>query len=542
MSGPAVEPRKAVPHAMGDGDGASVPAVRMEGIEKHFGPVRANRGASLEVRDGEIHALVGENGAGKTTLVRILAGVLAPDAGTVMVHGAVVTGWGVAEAIRAGVGMVHQHFMLVPTLTIAENVILGREPRRGPTIDLARARREVSEVARRFGFTMDVDRTVGELGVGEAQRVEILKALFRGARILVLDEPTGVLSPPEVQELWRVLRALRAEGTTILLITHKLDEVMEISDRVTVMRDGQTVARMVTRETTPAEIARAMVGRDVALVEAGLVLAVRDRAEPLPEPRPEVAPGSLLEMMELEVHGARGERRVQGISLAVHAGEIVGMAGVEGNGQRELVEAIAGLRPVAAGTIRLGPHDITRLGVQARAALGLAHIPEDRQRRGLVLDYSVADNLILGRQREFTRGWRLDRARIASHARALIEEFDIRPADPRLPARALSGGNQQKIILAREMGGAFTVLLAAHPTRGLDVGAIEFVHDRLRAARAAGKAIFLVSAELSEILALADRVAVICRGRIVGVLPRADASPDVLGPLMTGAAAGASAA
>ncbi|HUO51641.1 MAG TPA: ABC transporter ATP-binding protein [Gemmatimonadaceae bacterium] len=497
-------------------------AVSLEGIEKRFGAVRANRGASLVVAPGEIHALVGENGAGKSTLMRILAGLIAPDAGRAEVDGRDVTGWRTADAIAAGVGMVHQHFMLVPTLTVAENVVLGREPHRGPALDLRRARAEVAEVAARYGLRVEPSRMVGELSVGEAQRVEILKALFRGARLLILDEPTAVLSPPEVQELWRVLRALRAGGGTIVLITHKLDEVMQVSDRITVMRRGETVARMTTRDTTPAEIARAMVGREVALGGA--------------PPSAGTAGAPALTVRDLVVAGARRPREVDGVSFTVAAGEILGIAGVEGNGQSALLDALAGLRPAASGTVMLGDRDVTALGVRERSALGLAHIPEDRHRRGLVLDYSVADNLILGRQRAYARWGRMDRARIAEHARAAVERFDIRPADPALPARALSGGNQQKVVIAREMGGDFTVLLAAQPTRGVDVGAIEFIHAQLRAARAAGKAVLLVSAELQEVLALADRVAVMYGGRFVGLVPRAQASESSLGPLMTGAA------
>ena len=497
-------------------------AIELGGIQKYFGGVHANRGASLTVSSGEIHALVGENGAGKSTLMRILAGLIQPDAGSVKVEGRDVTGWRTSDAIAAGVGMVHQHFMLVPTLTVAENVVLGREPHRGPVLDLARARSEVSEVAARYGLRVEAARRVGDLSVGEAQRVEILKTLFRGARILILDEPTAVLSPPEVQDLWRVLRALKEGGGTIVLITHKLDEVMQVSDRVTVMRRGETVARFDTRATNPAELARAMVGRDVAL--GGVALSAR-------------APGApALVVRDLVVAGARRPREVDGISFEVAAGEILGIAGVEGNGQSALLDAIAGLRPVAAGSIALGARDITAVSVGARAAAGLAHIPEDRHRRGLVLDYSVADNLILGRQARYARWGRLDRSCVAEHARAAVERFDIRPPDAALPARALSGGNQQKIVIAREMGGAFSVLLAAQPTRGVDVGAIEFIHAQLRAARDAGKAVLLVSAELQEILALSDRVAVMYGGKFAGLMPRAQASEATLGPLMTGAA------
>jgi simple sugar transport system ATP-binding protein len=510
----------------------------MRAIDKSFGAVRANRGASLEVAEGEVHALVGENGAGKSTLMRLLAGLYAPDAGTIEVRGRDVTGWTTADAIAAGVGMVHQHFMLVPTLTIAENVMLGREPRRGVAIDMARAILEVHGIGEQFGFHVEARRFVRDLSVGEQQRVEIIKTLFRGARILILDEPTAVLSPPEVVELWRVIRRLRDGGGTIVLITHKLDEVMEISDRITVMRHGQTIAQMATHETTPAEIAQAMVGRAVALLTASdegrATSGERTESSPL-TPRP-----SLLEASDLVIEGAGHKRALDGVSFSVFPGEILGIAGVEGNGQTELVEAVAGLRPITSGRISLsapggGTRDITELSVRERIEAGLAHIPEDRHRRGLILEYSVADNLILGAQRQYVRGLQLDAPRIAQDARTKVEQYDIRPPDPALPVRALSGGNQQKVVVAREMGRSFSVLLASQPTRGVDVGAIEFIHAELREARAAGKAILLVSAELAEIFALADRVAVMYGGRIVATMPRAEATTESIGPLMTGA-------
>jgi len=507
--------------------GAVAPIVRMTGIAKRFGDCQAIADASLEVAAGEIHALVGENGAGKSTLMRILAGLFPPDAGTVEVSGHDVTGWSAAEAIRASVGMVHQHFMLVPPLTITENVILGREPRRGLSIDMPRAHREVAAAADRNGFRMNVRACVRDLSVGEQQRVEILKTLVRGARILILDEPTAVLSPPEVQELWRVLRALRADGGTIILITHKLDEVTEISDMITVMRAGRTVARFPTAGASPASIARAMVGRDVALMTEAPV--------PQPPAAPRAAAGGL-EVRHLVVAGERRARAVDDVSFTVAPGEIFGIAGVEGNGQSALIEAIVGLRRATSGEIRLGDRDITARSVRERDALGLAHIPEDRHRRGLVLDFSIADNLILGRQREYDRRGSLDRARVLADARAAIERADIRPSDPELPARALSGGNQQKIVIARALARDTAALVAAQPTRGVDVGAIEQIHARLRAARDAGTAILLVSAELSEVLALSDRVAVMYGGRIVSIVPRAQASQETLGPLMTGAA------
>ena len=604
-----------MPPAPTAGAADAAPAIRLRGVAKRFGAVLANRDASLEVPAGEIHALVGENGAGKSTLMRVLSGMYQPDAGSVEVAGRDVTGWGTAEAIAAGVGMVHQHFMLVPTLTVAENVVLGREPRRGLRFDRPAAERIVRELGERTGLHVPPERLVSQLSVGEAQRVEILKTLYRGAKVLVLDEPTAVLSPPEVAELWRVLRRLRDEGGTVVLITHKLDEVVAVSDAITVMRGGTTVERIRTADTTPAAIARAMVGRDVALAldhvrdgsaafEGGAphasgaeasgtrAAASGERVRPpvglgagrqpqesaadatrgapsastIAEPgarRPGESAkpvqrstlnvertavsgvpvddhGAALVVRDLVVSAPNGQRVVDGVSFAVRPGEILGIAGVEGNGQTALVEAIAGLAAIDAGSVQLAtgggaPRDVTRLGVRERADAGLSHIPEDRHHRGLVLEFPVADNLILGRQHHFTRGPALDGRRIAEHARAQIAAFDIRPPSGELPARALSGGNQQKVVVAREMGRDFTVLLASQPTRGVDVGAIEFIHAQLRAAAAAGKAVLLVSADLAEVLALADRVAVMYRGRFATVLPRAQATPDVLGPHMTGA-------
>jgi simple sugar transport system ATP-binding protein len=468
-------------------------SLTLTGIEKAFGPVVADRGASLDVATGEIHALVGENGAGKSTLMRIACGLLVPDAGQVVVDGRDVTGWSVGDAIAAGVGMVHQHFMLVPTLTVAENVVLGDEPGSGVRFDRARAAREVAALAESTGLRVSVDRLVAECSVGEAQRVEILKILYRGARLLILDEPTAVLSPPEVEHLWAVLRAHRAGGGTVVLITHKLDEVMAVSDRVTVMRDGRTVAAMATADTTPAALAHAMVGRDV--IASTITNASTSGPEVLVVSEP---------------------------SFTVAAGEIFGIAGVDGNGQTELIETIAGLRR-GGGMITLAGARIDGLSVRARRARGVRHIPEDRQRRGLVLDFSVADNLVLGTD---------VRARDQQ-----IAAFDIRPPDARAPARSLSGGNQQKVVIAREMATdrPYRLLLAAHPSRGVDVGAIESIHAHLRAARAAGCAIILVSAELTELLALSDRIAVMLRGQFVAVVPRAEATVERIGRLMSGA-------
>jgi simple sugar transport system ATP-binding protein len=533
----------------------SAPAVAARGIVKRFGAVVANRGASLEVASREIHALVGENGAGKSTLMRIVSGMFPPDAGAIEVNGRDVTGWTTDEAIAAGVGMVHQHFMLVPTLTVAENIVLGREPSRRGVFDRARAVRDVDALTERTGLRVDANRRVSSLSVGEAQRVEILRTLFRGARILLLDEPTAVLSPPEIRDLWRILRRLREDGTTVVLITHKLDEVMEVSDMVTVMRQGETVMRTPTRDTTPAALARAMVGRDVAL--AGTVAAVVgvapttipfnpagttemhaiSRSSVPARGAPAMTAGAAaLVVRDLVVPSARNPRAVDGVTFTVAGGEIFGIAGVEGNGQTELVEALAGLRMPEGGSIHLGGRDITRQPVRARVDGGMSHVPEDRHRRGLILEYSIADNLILGAQHHYTRRGMLDRDAIAANAGERVRAFDIRPADPSLPARALSGGNQQKIVIAREMKRQFSVLLASQPTRGVDVGAIEQIHDRIRAARAEGKAIVLVSAELSEVMALSDRIAVMYGGRFAAVMNRADATEEVLGQYMTGAA------
>jgi len=503
-------------------------AVRLQGIAKLFGSVVANRDASLSVATGEIHALVGENGAGKSTLMRVLAGMYAPDQGTLHVNGRDVTGWSTPDAIAAGVGMVHQHFMLVPTLTVAENIILGLEPLNGLRVDMTRAIAEVKALSAKSGLQVDPSTLVADLTVGEAQRVEILKALYRGARILILDEPTAVLSPPEVRDLWTVLRTLRENGGTVILITHKLDEVIAVSDTITVMRAGMTVSRFATAGTTPRDIARAMVGRDVRLALDAVATSACVRVSG-------VAPAT--RVAGLTVRSDRGTVAVNNLSFEIAPGEILGIAGVEGNGQTELLEAIAGLRRPVSGSVFLGERDMTAMAVRERADAGLSHIPEDRHRRGLVLEFSIADNLILGRQHHFSSMRGLDGERIARNAAAQIQAFDIRPPIASLPARALSGGNQQKIVIAREMGRPFTVLLAAQPTRGVDVGAIEFIHEQLRKARSEGKGILLVSADLPEVIALSDRVAVMYGGRFVVVMAAGDATSERLGPYMTGAAA-----
>lgn len=500
----------------------------MRNIARSFGSVAALRDASLEVRASEIHALAGENGAGKSTLMGILAGLIPPDRGSVHVSGEDVTGWTTAQAIEAKVGMVHQHFMLIPTLTVAENVVLGREPRRGMWLDREGALRATEALAVDSGLEVDPAALVADLPVGIAQRVEILKVLYRGARVLILDEPTAVLSPVEVRQLFGVLRRLRDKKTAIVIITHKLDEVMEIADRITVIRRGETEPPVATRDTSPAALARAMVGRDVALYgeDRSAPPARRDDG-PLNAPR--------LRVSGLVARDARGNTAVRGVDFEVRPGEILGIAGVEGNGQTELIEALTGLRRAQAGRVEIDGASVASLSVRQRVAQGLAHIPEDRHQRGLVLDYSVADNLILGRQRQYAPRGIFNRQKIADFTERCVRDYDIRPADASLPARALSGGNQQKIVVARELRHPFSVLIAAQPTRGVDVGAIAFIHERMRAAKADHKAILLVSADLSELLALSDRVAVIYRGRLVVTLPRGEADAETVGAYMMGA-------
>ncbi|MBI5367053.1 MAG: ABC transporter ATP-binding protein [Planctomycetes bacterium] len=509
----------------------SAPAVAMRGITKVFPRVVANRNVDLTVAAGEIHAVIGENGAGKSTLMKILYGLQTPDAGAVELFGAPLRPHTPAAAIRAGLGMVHQHFMLIPPLTVAENVVLGQEPTRlGLFLDRRAAARKIEELSQTYRLSIDPRARVETLSVGQEQRVEIVKVLYRGARVLILDEPTAVLTPPEVQELYGILRALKAQGKTILFITHKLNEVMAITDRVTVMRHGEVVGRVNTAETSKSELARLMVGRPV-LFEV--------------EKPPQVRGGPVLRVAGLGANGPRGLPAVRDVGFELRAGEILGIAGVEGNGQTELIEVLAGLRPATAGSVTLDGAEILRpvpFRAQRRAdpgallGLGLGHIPEDRHKRGLVLDYSVADNLVLGRHRrpEFT-GAVLRRGRaLAVHAAERVRAFDIRPPDPELPASALSGGNQQKIVVARELAREPRVLLACQPTRGVDIGAIEFIHRRLIEERSRGKAVLLVSAELSEILSLADRILVMYGGRIVGGVEREFADEVVLGRLMTG--------
>src|ERR687885_1904943 len=499
----------------------TAPAVlEMRGITKTFGPVQANDDISITLHRGEILGLLGENGAGKSTLMKILYGLYKPDAGSIAIAGEEVEIHDPRDAVKRGIGMVHQHFTLIPPLTVAENIVLGAEPRRGATLDLKGAIRATEELSERYGLRVDPRARVANLSVGVEQRVEILKALYREADILILDEPTAVLTPQEAAELFETLRALVEQGMSIIFISHKLNEVLDIADRITVLRRGKKVETLPREGATEEELARLMVGREVLL-------------------RVDKAPASptepLLSVDDLHVLDDRGLEAVRGVSFEVRAGEIVGIAGVDGNGQTELIDALAGLRRPAAGRVLLAGRDVTARTAKDRLESGLGHIPEDRQRRGLVLEFSLAENLVLHDfdRPEYSRyGWLSPRG-LVRRARGLLQEFDVRGGGPTTRAGALSGGNQQKVVLAREVARDPRVLIAAQPTRGLDVGAIEFVHRRLVEARDGGKAVLLVSLELDEILSLSDRILVLYEGRIV-----AEHGPDVseeeLGVEMTG--------
>jgi len=498
----------------------------LKGLHKRFGDVHAVRGVELEIRAGEVLALVGENGAGKSTLMRLFAGVEAPDAGSVTLGGRVMPP-DPAAAIAAGLGMVHQHFMLVGEMTVLENVVLGHEPTKGALLDLSPARARLVELAREAGLAVDPDRRVDDLSVGERQRVEILKVLYRGARILVLDEPTAVLTADESGRLLDMVRGFVARGAdhAAVIITHKLDEVLAVADRIVVLRRGERVLESARGTATAESLADAMVGRHVELPRR-----VEDAAA--------VAAGRpVLEVRGLEVRGAAGTLVLHDVTLAVGPGEILGIAGVDGNGQAELVAAIAGLVRPERGTVWLGGRDVTRASVAERQRLGLSVVHEDRQVRGLVLGFSLAENFALGRQDEWTRRGLLDHAAIAAATTEGMRLYDVRAAGPEARAGELSGGNQQKVVLARELGRAHVALVAAQPTRGVDVGAIEVIRRELLAERAAGRAVLLVSADLAELRALCDRVAVLYRGRVQGVVPVAEASDERLGRWMTGAGA-----
>ncbi len=502
-------------------EAALAPVLEMRGITKRYPGVVANDGIDLDVRPGEIHALLGENGAGKSTLMNILYGLASPDEGQILIGGKPAAIAGPSDAIRRGISMVHQHFMLVPVLSVAENILLGDEPMANPIfLDRRAAHARIRHLGRTFGFDIDPDATVGSLSVGSQQRVEILKALYRNANILVLDEPTAVLTPQETREIFGVLRQLTRElGTSIIFISHKLYEVLEIADRITVIRRGRVVGTRQPAETNEDELANLMVGRDVSLTV--------DRGKS--------SPGDVvLKVDALRVNDDRGQEAVRSVSFSVRAGEIVGIAGVAGNGQDELVGALTGLRKAAGGKFAFGAHDLTRSSVRSLMNNGLAFVPGDRHRYGIILSFPIDDNLCLNdyNRPPFARGIIRDEEAVDRWADARIDEFDIRTPSREVPAGTLSGGNQQKVVVAREFSGDTRVLILDQPTRGLDVGSIEFIHRQAIAKRDAGSAILLVSAELDEVMELSDRILVMYRGQIVAERDGRTADREEIGLLM----------
>ncbi len=496
--------------------------IEMKGISKSFPLVLANDKVDFFVKKGEIHALVGENGAGKSTLMSILYGLYQPDEGEILIDGIKKIISNPNKAIENRIGMVHQHFMLVPPLTVVENVILGMEPRKNYFfIDLQKAAFNIKTLSDQYGFKIDPWAKIEDISVGIQQRVEIIKVLYRGAEILILDEPTAVLTPQEVDELFKILKSLKGQGKTIIFITHKLNEVMAISDQVTIMRNGKVVGTKETSQTNTAEIATLMVGREVLLKT--------DKIEQL-------AGKSVLRLEQVSAFNQHRYPVLKSINLSVKEGQILGIAGVEGNGQAELVEVITGLRPVSSGHIYLYDLDLTGLNPRKIRELNIAHIPEDRRKRGFISEYSVAENLVLGSHYRppFARGCLINFPEVQKYANELISDYDIRPAVKENLLKALSGGNQQKVIVARELYRKPNLLIASQPTRGLDVGSIEFVHQQILKERSKGKAILLVSAELDEILSLSDEIAVIYEGKIVEIMKNKDIDRGRLGLLMTG--------
>jgi len=498
-------------------------AVHLDGITKRFPGVVANDRVDLSVEQGTVHALLGENGAGKTTLMNVLYGLYQPEGGRVVVDETEREFDSPQDAIDAGVGMIHQHFMLVDPMTVAENITLGNEPRKwfGLTVDRERAEREVRELAERYGFDVDPTATVEEIGVGVQQRVEILKALYRGADVLILDEPTAVLTPQEVDDLFAVLDELTDQGKTIIFITHKLGEAMTAADEITVLRDGENVGTVAADAVTREELAELMVGREV------LLDLDRRPADPGEE---------RLRVADAVVEDDRGVRAVDGVSLSVRAGEVFGIAGVDGNGQSELVEGITGLRSLASGGVALDGTDLTGAGRRGRIDSGMAYIPEDRQERGLVMEFDLVSNGLLGSQhsRPYADRGRIDWDQAREHAGDVVDEYDVRPADTGAVAESLSGGNQQKFVVGRELARDPSVLIASHPTRGVDVGSMEFIHDRIDALRAAGVGVLLVSSKLDEVRSLSDRLGVMYEGELVDVVDPDAVTEEALGLLMAG--------
>lgn len=500
----------------------SIPLLEMQDITKRFPGVVANANVNFTMQKGEIHTLLGENGAGKSTLMKILYGLYQADSGIIKINGKEEEIRGPNDALKLGIGMVHQHFMLIPQFTVVENLILGSEPKRGGLfVDMNDAIKKVKQVSKEHGLAVDPTAKIMDVSVGMQQRVEILKALLRGAEILILDEPTAVLTPQEVVELFEIMRNLKAMGKSIVFISHKLKEVASISDQVTVIRRGQIIGSVATEDTNVNELARMMVGRDVELV------IQKEEAKPGPE---------MFSIDSLKVRDERNLLVVSDVSLSVRSGEILGIAGVDGNGQNELAEAITGMRKADSGKIVLSGKEITNLSSRKVFESKVVHIPSDRHRHGLILDFTVAENMVLRTYYAppFSSKTVLDWTKIKEESRKLIKEYDVRTPHEDTLASSLSGGNQQKVIIARELAQEPDFIVAAQPTRGLDVGAIEFVHRRLVEARDNGKAVLLFSLELDEILALSDRIAVMYEGEIVGVIDREEATEEMLGLMMAG--------
>jgi ABC-type uncharacterized transport system ATPase subunit len=497
-------------------------AIEVIGITKRFPGVVANADVTIAVRRGTVHAIVGENGAGKSTLMKMLYGMLRPDEGEIRIDGASVHFHSPADAIAHGVGMVHQHFMLADNFTVLENIVLGSEPRRRGVLDFAEARRRISELSETYGLGLDPDVLVEHLGVGERQRVEIAKVLFRGARLLILDEPTAVLVPQEVDELFDNLRELKSEGLTILFISHKLDEVISVADDITVIRRGRTVGTAKPGSVTTRQLAELMVGSELPSPQT-LTGSVRDEV--------------VLSVAGLTVRASDGRELISDVSFDIHAGQILGLAGVEGNGQTELVEAVMGMRPVSAGSIALNGSDITTDSTRARRSAGIGYIPEDRHRQGLLLEASLWENRVLGHSDTAPniKGPLIDRAGARRDTERIVATFDVRTPGIDVPALALSGGNQQKLIVGRELSGDPVLLIASQPTRGVDVGAQAAIWEHVRRAAAAGLAVLLISADLEELIALTDVIEVLLRGRFVGRADPATVTAEELGSAMTGA-------
>jgi simple sugar transport system ATP-binding protein len=493
----------------------------MQNITKIFPGVKANDNVNLSIKKGEIHALVGENGAGKTTLMNVLYGLYDPDGGQVFYEGNKINLDGPQGAIKLGIGMVHQHFMLVDPLTVTENIVLGNEPRSGLMLDQKTAKREVKEISEKYGLFVDPEAKIEDISVGMQQRVEIIKTLYRGAELLIFDEPTAVLTPQEIDELFDIFKSLKEQGKTIIFITHKLKEVKEISDRITVLRSGKSVDTVNTKDVSEEDVAELMVGRQVLLeVE-----------------KTEAKPGAeIFNVENLNIKDNRGIPAVKDISLSVRKGEILGIAGVEGNGQSELIEAITGLRDIESGIIKLRDKDISKYNAREIKREKVAHIPEDRQKRGLIMDFDLKENIILGYHdlEPFSKNGVMQYDNIAQYTADLIKKYDIRGGGMEAKAKNLSGGNQQKLIVAREFSHDPEFLIASQPTRGVDVGSIEFIHKQIVDRRDAGAGVLLVSAELSEVLSLSDRIAVIFEGEIVDVLKASETDERELGKLMTG--------